>query len=1006
MCKFIFGIIFSIFMMGIISCSGQDESTNLTIAIDMSGLLPSNESKDSFARSVDDEKWKLEVTLIDLEDENNIIPPISVPIIDDKASVTFEKIPLFFKGRIEAIIFEGETPKFTGKSEEFIVHEGRNRISVHMEEVDNPGAPVDPEDPTEPDDPEDPADPNDPNDPNQPGDGTGDDSGETGGDNPTDPGNPEEPDDPTEPGNPGDDPEIGETEKTAKYTVKHYQQNIDDDEYTLVETDTEEETGIVGAKTSAEAKEYEGFEEGVVEQKTIAEDGSTVVQIMYDRKVITLTFDTKGGSDVNAIEGKYGAQITDSIVTTKTGYVFVAWDKTLPETFPATDTTFIAQWTPITYTVVFDTGVDDDSVSGEMNSLPCTYDVPNVLPKNEFTRANFDFNGWNTNEDGSGYSYQDEAEVKNLSSTQNAVVTLYAQWHSQSQVKSVDFSVAGGYVDSGTVVTLSCETEGATIYYKEGNAEVFSKYNGEIEIKNDVTITAYATKEGMVDSEINSQTYTLNSYTVTLKLNGGSLNETITAIQNIYSGATFDLSKCIPSKTGYTFGGWELNGEIVNTVKVTNADVELTATWTPITYTVVFDTGVDDGSVRDTMDSLPCTYDEPNVLPKNEFTRENFDFNGWNTEKDGSGTSYTDEQEVENLASTQNAVVTLYAQWHSQSQVREVKFSVNGGDVNYGTNVTLSCETAGATIYYTFVETEYFSEDWTMYEDVAITIFGENDDDLQKTLRAIAIADGMTNSEINSQTYTLSSYNVTLNPNGGSLNETISATQNIYSGATFDLSNCIPSKTGYTFGGWELNGDIVNTVKVTNANIELTAKWTPITYKVVFNANGGETLPSGQSQTFTYDVSQNLNENEFTRDGYTFVRWNTEEDGSGTPYADKQEVKNLASTQDAVVTLYAQWEKIKSTIEIEFNGYSDVSFDEDDVTNDGSTITITIPSGYSVVAWEKDGVTINDSEGQNSITVSEWDGGIYTVTIIFKDDAGNFYSDEMQVTINKVNRAN
>ena len=216
----------------------------------------------------------------------------------------------------------------------------------------------------------------------------------------------------------------------------------------------------------------------------------------------------------------------------------------------------------------------------------------------------------------------------------------------------------------------------------------------------------------------------------------------------------------------------------------------------------------------------------------------------------------------------------------------------------------------------------------------------------------------------------------------------------------------VPVKRGYTFDGWDLDGKIVNTVTVTNANIELTATWTPITYTVVFNANGGKTLPAEQSQIFTYDKSQNLTKNEFTREGYTFVRWNTEEDGSGTFYADEQEVENLVSKKDAVVTLYAQWEKIKSTIEIEFNRYSDVPLDEDSVRNDGSTIIITIPNDYSVVAWEKDGVTINGSEEKNSITVSEWDGGIYTVTIIFKDDAGNFYSYEMQVTINKVNRAN
>ena len=705
---------------------------------------------------MDDERDdSYEIKLINLETNEKYSK--TGPIINNEIHVTFEKIPLFFKGRIEANIFEGETPKFMGKSEEFTVHEGRNRILLTLKEVDNSG-----DDPTEPGNPE------DPNDPNQPGDGTGEGSGDTGGDNPTEPGEPEDPAAPNDPNQPGDgtgddsgetggdDPEIGDTEKTANYTVEHWQQNIDDDNYSRVESDTEVKTGIVGAETSEKAKKYEGFEEGVVEQKTIAEDGSTVVQIMYDRKFVKLTFDTKGGSDVNEIEGKYGAKITDSIVTTKTGYVFVAWDPELLDTFPATDTKYTATWTPITYTVVFDTGVEDGSVKGEMNSLPCTYNKESVLPKNEFTRENFDFVRWNTNKDGSGYSYQDEQEVKNLASTQGAVVTLYAQWHSQSQVKNVDFSVGGGDVNYGTKVTLRCETEGATIYYKEGNAEVFSEYNGEIEIKNDVTITAYATKEGMVAADYITKTYTLKKYTVTLNYN----NET--------------------EET---------------TVEVT------------------------------------------------------------------SGSQYTLPTEV--------------------------------------------------------------------------------------------------------------------------------------------------TRTGYTFDGWALKGEIVNTVTVTDSDIELTATWTPITYKVVFDANGGNNSSTNTpTQDLKYDESQKLMKNVFTREGYTFVRWNTQQDGSETPYADEQEVKNLASTQDAVVTLYAQWEKIKSTIEIEFNGYSDVPFDEDDVTNDGSTITITIPSGYSVVAWEKDGVTINGSEEKNSITVSEWDGGIYTVTIIFTDNTGNFYSYEMQVTINKVNKAN
>lgn len=648
MCKFIFGIFFSIFMMGIISCSGQDESTNLTIAIDMSGLLPSNESKDKLTRNVSDDNWKFTVTLYDVEEEKEV-STISVPVINNTASVTFEKIPLFFKGRLEASILEGETIKYKGGSEEFIVHEGKNKIKVTLDKV------PDSEDPNEPDNPNEP----------------------------------ENPDNPDNPDVPGDDPATGETEKTAKYTVKHYQQKLDDDTtYELFEE--EEKTGIVGAETSAEAKIYEGFEAKTVEQKTIAADGSTVVQIKYNRKVVSLAFDTSGGSDVGTIEGKYGANIPSFNNPTKTGYNFVAWNPTLPQTFPAENTSYTAQWTPITYTISFDKGVEDASVNGEMNSISCTYDDPIKLPENKFTRENFDFDGW---KDARGTEYKDCASVENLSSTQGAEVTLYAQWHSQSQVREVVFSVPEEDVNHGTVVTLSCATDGATIYYRVGNSGSFSEYNGEnIAITSDVTITAYATKDGMVDAEQTTKTYTLKKYKVTLNYNNETENPTV-AVET--SGSEYTLPTEV-TRTGYTFGGWELNGNIVTKVKVTNSDVSLTAQWTPITYTVVFDTNGGNSSSTNPL-TQTLTYDVPQNLTENVFTREGYTFIGWNTKVDGSGTSYNDKQRVENLSSTKDAVVTLYAQWEKTNiEVLPPSFTEDPVSINktigYDDKITFTVE--------------------------------------------------------------------------------------------------------------------------------------------------------------------------------------------------------------------------------------------------------------------------------------------------------------------------
>jgi uncharacterized repeat protein (TIGR02543 family) len=59
------------------------------------------------------------------------------------------------------------------------------------------------------------------------------------------------------------------------------------------------------------------------------------------------------------------------------------------------------------------------------------------------------------------------------------------------------------------------------------------------------------------------------------------------------------------------------------------------------------------------------------------------------------------------------------------------------------------------------------------------------------------------------------------------------------------------------------------------------------------------------SQKLTYNAAANLTENQFTREGYTFVGWNTRTDGTGTAYTDAQEVKNIALS--GIVKLFAQW---------------------------------------------------------------------------------------------------
>ena len=164
----------------------------------------------------------------------------------------------------------------------------------------------------------------------------------------------------------------------VEFTVKHYQQNVSNDQYTLVDTETEKgytEAAVGGnlAKTT-----YVGFYSLLYDTTTkIAADSSTVVEIYYDRYYYLMNFDLDGGYGVEPIYARYGAAI-NVVAPTKPGYTFGGWDKEIPQTMPAENTTFKANWKigESGFTVVFwyqNANDDGYSVAG-------THKPANVAP--------------------------------------------------------------------------------------------------------------------------------------------------------------------------------------------------------------------------------------------------------------------------------------------------------------------------------------------------------------------------------------------------------------------------------------------------------------------------------------------------------------------------------------------------------------------------------------------------------------------------------------------------
>ena len=130
----------------------------------------------------------------------------------------------------------------------------------------------------------------------------------------------------------------------VEFTVKHYQQNVSNDEYTLVDTETKKGYTEAAVGAGLAKTDYTGFYSLLYDTTTtIAADGSTVVEVYYDRYYYLMNFDLDGGYGVEPIYARFGAPISVD-TPTKPGYTFEGWTPSIPATMPADNTSYTASW--------------------------------------------------------------------------------------------------------------------------------------------------------------------------------------------------------------------------------------------------------------------------------------------------------------------------------------------------------------------------------------------------------------------------------------------------------------------------------------------------------------------------------------------------------------------------------------------------------------------------------------------------------------------------------------
>ena len=364
--------------------------------------------------------------------------------------------------------------------------------------------------------------------------------------------------------------------------------------------------------------------------------------------------------------------------------------------------------------------------------------------------------------------------------------------------------------------------------------------------------------------------------------------------------------------TNYTLLGWSEDKEATTPTYVDENDIitnftlhpnetrTLYAVWH---YNTILSFDGNDNDGGEEIENITIAANDAILLPQNTFTKTGYIFNGWNTvhnpTEDNSGTHYDDEANF--TASEISENITLYAQWLNTTTI---SFNGNGSTSGNMDSITVIEGTPQNLPQNTFTKTNATFIGWNTEPD------GTGDSYNNEVLFTVA--------HTSSQSITLyaqwTSTTITFNGNGstsGSMNNfTIAA------GTTSTLPQNNFIRTSYVFNGWNTEQDGTGTsyndganfiaVSGTSQNITLYAQWKPTT-TISFNGNGS-TSGSMNAITITGGDTQSLPQNAYIRNGYNFVSWNTNQDGTGTSYDDKVNYTASLSNIDSII-LYAIWEK-------------------------------------------------------------------------------------------------
>ncbi len=704
------------------------------------------------------------------------------------------------------------------------------------------------------------------------------------------------------------------------YTVKIYTQNIENDEYTLI--DTQSKTGTTATLVEG-PEEIEGFEFVPSDEvnKTIAGDGSTVVEYKYNRKVYTVTFMVLDKKYVEA-SYKFGAAIAEPAKPVANGYIFRNWGVDadnealeIADVMGAENLVYTATMEARPYTLTY------KNVEGE-GFAPVKYYIYDELTLPEISKVGYNVywtmkeavDGWNAGTFASGAKLEADKYYGD--------VTLYATYVPNQNTKYIEnsyFENVDGTFGEPTVKELVGDTDAVV--------------EAPVDVENYVTPEASVLTIAGDGTTVVDYYYYLAKYTVSYKV----FDEVTTVDYKV--GQTIE-KPADPEVTGYVFTGWT---PAIDTV-MPNADLSYKAEFEAIPYTITFD--ANGGS---TVESVTYDIEDTLTLPESELA-DNY-FVGWEVVSAEGNWAVGDVIKSEISAMYGNA--TLKAVWSATQSTYTVEtyfMDENGiyGEASVSEPIT---GYVGETVKYTAVETAGYSLDTA-----------------NSVVEAVIANDGST---VLKAYYARNKYKVTVKIEGNGA-QVVSGEGEYYFGATVNAEISIDEH--YELASWtgvEADGTTVS-FTMPMEDVEIKAVVTPVVYTFTVDMKDGS---EAQVIEYTIEDTVKIPENA-ERDAYTFNGWNLNSVVGNWTQADIVSATELDGKYGNV-TISATWTAKTYTFAYDVNGGTmpgSYYFNEDTYTAE-TPIILPQPTkaGYIFAGWTV--AAEGDNNWQDAYTRSELEIG-------------------------------